>query len=246
MALRKKKSLVDQALDQASGYVDAVKPVVESAYSQAKDFVQDTAIPALQDAGEKVGPALVDAKDKAVPVLVDAKDKAVPVLADARDKATPVLADARAKAAPVIATGAAIAGERASAARELAEAKVAELRGEQPKKTHRIRNLLVLGAVAGGVVVVARKLQGGGKNDNWQSSYTPKPAPASSGSGTGGAPGTPASTPAAPVTPATTSIEDPGGAAPGEAIADATEAPHPVSTPDEPAEVVDVDPDSTK
>ena len=32
-----------------------------------------------------------------------------------------------------------------------------------------------------------------------------------------------------------------GGAAPGEALADQAETPHPVTTPDDPAEVVDVD-----
>ncbi|WP_148615461.1 hypothetical protein [Nocardioides rubriscoriae] len=210
MGLRKKKSLVDQAIDQAGDVVDALRPHVESAYGQARDFVQETAVPALADAYDKAGP----------------------VLADARDKATPVLADARAKAVPLVVSGAALAGEKATAARALAEAKVAQVKGEEPRKRRKLKTLLVLGAVAGGVAVVAKKLQGGGQSDNWQSSYTPSPAPAA---------------PAAPSTPvasAPTSVEDPGGAGPDEALADAVEAPHPVSTPDEPAEVVEIDPDT--
>ena len=35
--------------------------------------------------------------------------------------------------------------------------------------------------------------------------------------------------------------DDEGGSSPAEAIADQAEAPHPVTTPDDPAEVVDVD-----
>jgi len=71
---------------------------------------------------------------------------------------------------------------------------------------------------------VAKKLQGGGQSDNWQSSYTPTPTPAP----------TPAPAP-------TDTADDEGGASPDEAIADQAEAPHPVTTPDEPASVVDVE-----
>lgn len=245
MGLRKKKSLVDQAIDQATDALDALRPHVESAYGQAKDFVQDTAIPALADAKDKAGPALVDARDKAVPVLTDARDKAVPVIAaagaTAGAKAAPLVADARAKAAPLVASGAALAGEKAAAARTLAETKVAQVKGEQPKKRSKLKTLLVLSAVAGGVAVVAKRLQGGGQSDNWQSSYTPTPAPTEAPS--------PTSATAGATTPSTSAerstVQDPGGAGPDEAIADAAEAPHPVSTPDEPAEVVEIDPDKS-
>ena len=58
----------------------------------------------------------------------------------------------------------------------------------------------------------------------------------------------PTSATAGAVTPSTSAerstVQDPGGAGPDEAIADAAEAPHPVSTPDEPAEVVEIDPDT--
>jgi hypothetical protein len=199
MGFRKKKSLIDQAGD----YVEQVKPHAEAAIVSAYDFVQETVVPALADAREKAGPAL----------------------ADARDKAAPVIADARAKAAPVIAAGAAKAAGRAAAARDLADAKVAELKGEKPKKRGRARKVVLFAGVAAGVAFAAKKLQGGGRSDNWQSSYNPSPAP------------TPPSTP--PAAPA--GVDDTGGASPDEALSDAVEAPHPATTPDQPAEVVDLE-----
>ncbi|MDO9494629.1 MAG: DLW-39 family protein [Nocardioides sp.] len=194
MGLRKKKSLLDQANDWATDYVEAAKPHVEAAYESAREFVQDTAVPALLDA---------------------------------RDKAAPVIADAREKAAPLIASGAALAGEKATAAKALADAKVAQLKGEpEPKKGSKIKKFVLFAGIAGAVAVVAKKLQdGNGSSDNWQSSYVPTPPPTS-----------------APA-PAATHADDAGGSSPDEALADAAEAPHPVTTPDEPAEVVDLDPE---
>lgn len=208
MGLRKKKSLLDQANDWATDYVDAAKPHVEAAYESAREFVQDTAVPAL----------------------LDARDKAGPALADAREKAAPVIAEAREKAAPLIASGAALAGEKATAAKAMADAKVAQLKGEpEPKKGGKIKKFVLFAGIAGAVAVVAKKLQGGnGSSDNWQSSYVPTPPPAS------------APTPA-PTEAAATAPDDAAGSSPDEALADATEAPHPVTTPDEPAEVVDID-----
>lgn len=233
MAFGRKRTLVEKAREQAEDYLDAARPAVESALESAKDFVSDTALPALTDARDKAGPVLVDARDKAAPVLADARDRAVSGLSEARDKAAPIVADARDKAAPYVASGAAIAAERASGARDLAEVKLARLKGEEPpRKKRRFVKFLAIAAVAGGVAVVARKLQGGAKTDDWQSSYTPAPAPSPTSA-------TAAPTPAAPQA----GIEDVGGAGPGEAISDAAEAPHPVTSPDEPAQVVEVEPE---
>lgn len=210
MALRKNKTL----LDQAQEYVEAVRPHVESAVVTTKEaiegFVETTALPAWEDA-----------KDRAGTGLADAREKAGPAVKDARAKAAPIVADARAKAAPVVADVAARASEAAAQAKEAADAKVATLRGEEPekKKGGRLRKIALFAAVAGAVGFIAKKLQGGSKQeDSWQSSYVPKPAPA----------------------PAPTPVKDAGGSAPDEAIADAAEEAHPVTTPDEPAEVVDI------
>ena len=138
---------------------------------------------------------------------------------DARAKAAPIVADARAKAAPVVADVATRAQEAAAQAKEAADARVATLRGEEPeKKGGKLRKLALFAAIAGAVGFVAKKLQGSQQTDNWQSSYVPKPAPAS----------------------APAPVEDAGGAAPDEAIADAADDPQPVTTPDEPADVVDI------
>jgi hypothetical protein len=203
MALRKKKTL----LDQAQEYVEAVRPHVESAVSTTKEaiegFVETTALPAWEDAKEKAGPAVKDA----------------------RAKAAPLVADARAKAAPVVADVAARAQEAAAQAKEAADARVATLRGVEPeKKGGKFKKFVLFAAVASAVGFVAKKLQGDKQTDNWQSSYVPKPAPA------------PAPTPA-PVT-------DTGGSSPDEAIADAAEEPHQVTTPEQPADVTDVDTDN--
>ncbi len=145
MGLRKKKTL----LEQAEGYV-------ESAIDQARDFVQDTARPALSDA-----------RDKAAPVVAAGA-------ATLAEKAT----EAREKAAPVVAAGAATIAEKAGEAKGYAENKAAELNGSKPKKRSKIKTLLMLGAVGGAVAFVAKKLQGKtSDNGGWQSSYDPAPPP---------------------------------------------------------------------
>ena len=185
MAVRKNKTL----LDQAQEYVDAVRPHVESAVITTRDavggFVENTAKPAITDA---------------------------------RDKAGPVVADAKAKAAPAVAAGVAMAATKAAEAKEAADARVASVRGEEPakKKGGRLKKVALFAALAGALGFVAKKLQSGKQTDNWQSSYVPKPAPAP-----------------APV-------KDAGGSAPDEAIADAADDPQPVTTPDAPADVVDI------
>ena len=211
MALRKKKSL----LDQASDYVDTVRPQVESAVTTALDAVEDfyekTARPALLDARDKAGPALADAREKAAPYVAEARDRATSALADARENAAPALADARDRAAEV-----------AAQAKEAADARVAQLRGQEPpkKKGSKLKKIALFAALAGAVGFIAKKLQGGGQADNWQSSYVPSPAPA-----------------AAPAPQA----HDAGAAGPDEALSDATDEPHAATTPDAPAEVVDLE-----
>lgn len=218
MGLRKKKTLIDQASD----YVESVKPQIESAVSSARA--------------------------KAAPLLAEARDKAVTATAEAREKAGPALADARAKAAPMIAEGAAvvadkaaigasiaaekaaigrdIAAEKATIGRDLAAAKVAQLKGEpEPKKGGKLKKLLLFGGLAAAAGFAAKKLTADKGSDNWQSSYVPSPPPQ------------------APVRDA---ADDSAGSSPDEAVADAAEAPHPVTTPDDPAETVTIDEDAAK
>jgi hypothetical protein len=201
---------------------------------QAADYV-DTIVEA---ASEKAGPAIAEALDKAGPVWADAKDKAGPVWADAKDKAGPALADAKDKATPLLAAGVAAAAAQASNVADFANEKAAELQGE-PEKKHRLRKLLIITGVGALMVFIAKKLTSGGDQDNWQTSYTPPPPPSPRSSDT-------------PIYDAASAssdepmADDEGGAAPDEALADAAEQAHPVTTPDEPADVVEVEDPSPK
>jgi len=228
MGLRKKKSLIDQASD----YVETVRPQVEAAVG--------TAVVAAMDAAK-------EAKDRAIPLLAEARDKAGPALADARDKAGSEIADARDKAAPILAAGAALAAEKASAGaslaaekaaagREIAAARVAQLKGEPPpkKKGGTLKKILLVTGLAAVAAFAAKQLMGRGKADNWQSSYVPTPAPPAPPA----APSTPPS-PAAPM--AAAEVDDTGGSSPDEALADQAVESHPVTTPDEPAEVISIE-----
>jgi hypothetical protein len=164
------------------------------------------------------------------------QDTAIPALNDAKEKAGPALAEAREKAAPIIASGAAIAAEKATAAKEAADAKVSSLRPEKKKKS-KLKRFLLFSAIAGGVAVAAKKLQAGASSDNWQSSYTPTPPPTPNTA----TPPTPAA-PASGGDPLTDPLpDDTGGASPDEAMSDNADTPHPSTTPDNPAEVVDLD-----
>lgn len=229
MHFGRKKSFMDRAHDYVESVAETVIPQLESALETTRD---------------KAGPVLTEARDRAVPLVVDARDRAVPLLQDARDKAAPMLAEGRALAAEKAAAGAAVAADRASIARDAAAAKVAELRAEPEPQGGRLKKVLLLGgllAVAGAVLAKLRRSQA--DSQNWQSSYTPPPAPAA-----------PAATPPARPTPVAgdpltdpLETDDVAGGAPGEALSDQAESPHEVTTPDAPADVVDVDDaDATK
>lgn len=230
MRLRQKKSL----LDQAGEYVEAVRPQIESAVDKAMDYVEHTALPLLHEARDKAAPVIADARAKAGPALADARDKAAPYVAEAREKAAPIIASGAAYAAEKATVGANLAAEKAAAGRDLAAAKVAELQGKPVKKKGgKLKKLLLLGGLAAIAGAVAKKLQGNPAADNWQSSYVPTPAPR----------------PSAPAPAATSTSDsgdsgdsdDTGGSSPDEALADQAEGAHPVTTPDDPAEVVDID-----
>lgn len=219
MPSRKKK-----LKDQAGEYVDTVRPQIESAATTAKD----EALALLAGAREKAGPALADARDKAAPYLAEARDRATELGAEARDRAVPAVTDAlttaRDRAVPVIASGAAYAAAKTGELSEKAEARAHELAEPEKKKRHWVRNFVLVVLLAGAAGYVARRLQGGGKDDSWQSAYVP----------------TPPAPPATPTTPAATE-QDAGGSAPDEALADEAEAPKPPTTPDAPAVSIDVD-----
>ncbi|GAB3652855.1 hypothetical protein GCM10027596_02520 [Nocardioides korecus] len=254
-AKSRKEKFVEQAQDLAHDLGEAIAPHVEKA--------RDEIAPRLSDARDAVAPRLSDARDAVAPHAATAKAVVAPRLADARDAVAPRLSDARDAVAPHAATArdrivdavgptvsSVYGSARESAVEAADEAKrrsslaAAALKGEPVEKKSGKRKWLFLALLAGGGAFAAKKLTGGSDADNWQASYTP----------------TPSSSPAAPPAPASPSApaaggahvadtqvdlgrigtDDAAGATPGEVAADSTETPHPVTTPDEPAQSVDV------
>ncbi len=226
----RKEKLVEQAQDLAHDLSEAITPAVEKA--------KDELGPRLADAKETLAPKIAGAKETLAPKLAEARDQAAPYVETARDRfvndvvpaVQQAVNEARDQAAPV-----------AEEAKRRGSLAAAALKGEPVQKKSGKKKYVVLIVLAGAGAFVFKKLKGGDESANWQTSYTPKPTPA--------APPAPPS-PAAPMAgshaadtaadSAPTSVGDLTGANPGETLADATEEPHPASTPDAPAEDVDV------
>jgi F0F1-type ATP synthase membrane subunit b/b' len=247
--------------DHASELADTLSPRVEHARDLAAPLLADArtkAAPVLADVRVKTAPLLDDARAKVSPVFEDARARVAPVLVDAREKAAPVLADAREKAAPYVADArdrlttevlpvvtaalATVDAATADARHETAKrgkAVAAALRGEvePPQKKHRGRTLLLLLGLGAAVGAIARTLGKRQPTTNWQSSYTPPPAPTEASSGG----------PVAGVAPdgglhrADRTPDDIAASTPGEAASDATDVPHDATTPDNPVEEIDVE-----
>jgi len=239
MRLRKKKSLIDQAIDQASDVVDAALPVIESAMTTMRDQVREISKEAAEGARELAK----DTKVKAAPLVAEGKILAAEIAEATREVAIP-----KAKAGAL--AGADKAVELASTGRDLAAAKIGEVKAEPQKpKGSKFRKVLVFGGLLAAAGFAARKWRGTQQADNWQSSYTPPTSTtsatgSSTGVTTGGthlAPGVGPDEPVGADDPMVERVsDDQAGASPDEAIADAAEEPHEVTTPDEPADVVEV------
>lgn len=196
------------------------------------------------DLGSRAGATVAEAREKAAPLLADARERTAPLIADAKDKAAPLVAEAREKAAPalneakdrinsdvlpvltaaVAAAGAAtedVRGETAKRGKAVAAALKGEV--EAPKRTHKLRNLLILLGLGGLVAFVVKKKSDREPTTAWQSSYTPTPTSTSGGAHKAEEP-----------------ADDAAGASPDVAAADAAATPHPATTPENPAETVDV------
>ncbi|MGA8210067.1 MAG: hypothetical protein WB441_08940 [Nocardioidaceae bacterium] len=243
----KKKSLRDRAGDLSG----SLSPHVESARGKAGPVIADArekAAPYVADARDRAAHGLADARVKAAPVLADVRDRTAPVLADVRDRTAPVLADARDRftgdVVPAVAAALAAVDESTEDVRHEAgrrgKAVVAALKGEvePPRRTHRLRNLLLLLGLGGAIFAASRKL-GSQQSSTWQSAPTPAPTPDPTTA-------TSPSTEAAAAGGAHLAQEEPmaddvAASDPAEAASDATDRPHPATTPDDPAEQIDVD-----
>lgn len=215
---------------------------------------------------ERLSPHVEVARKEAKLRAAEAREKAAPYVHDVKERTAPAVEGAKAefttKVLPVITAAVAAASEATEEAREEARkrgtATAAALKGEveapRKKESHKLRNLLLLMGLGGLVAFVAKKMSDRDASTAWQSSYTPS----STGSSTGttptySAPGvsaagaaevddTPMGTAAAA---AAAQARDEAGAGPDEAAADAAEAPHTATTPDDPAEEIKVDDDKS-
>ena len=258
-AKSRKEKFVEQAQDLAHDLTEAIAPHVERARDEiaprladARDQIapklseaRDQVAPRLAGARDQIAPRLSEARDQIAPRLSEARDEIAPRLADARDQLAPHVEDARDRLSKGVAAGVAAATPVAVEARRRGSLAASALKGEPVKRTSKKKKLFVFVGLAGLGAFVFKKFRGSDESDNWQTSYAPTPAPA--------APPAPPS-PSAPMSGShaadvATDSEDPGepvGATPGESLSDAAEAPHPVSTPDAPAETIAVeDPDKS-
>jgi ElaB/YqjD/DUF883 family membrane-anchored ribosome-binding protein len=210
--------------------------------------------PALNDARDRITPALEDARDRLAPALEDARDRAVPAAAHARDVArerlTPVLEDARDRAGPAAAHARDVARVKlADAATTVATRLDDRLPDDRTpafiadasanKKGGKLRKVLVFVGLGALAAVVAKRLQSD-STPTWQAA-TPPPSPAPRPAAGAASASTPV-TPAAPQSGAEGGQKpgDTAGGTPGEAASDLVEEPHTPTTPDAPAEQIDV------
>jgi len=227
-----KKTLTDQAAE----FVEQVTPHVEA----ARERIVNEYLPVAQT-------VLTEAREAAIEVAKDARQAAQEAAANA-EKSTRKSRRRAAKKAKAKARGAAAA----VAATPAAAAVVHKVRPESAKPKRRKRFLLLLALVGAGAAVF-KKLRG---DRAAMPSYTrPYAAPAPTAGSTGSTTAsdvhvepdsdlaadamTDAMTDAGPGTQVE-GTTDAGGAFLDEVAADADEEPHPVTTPDHPADVEDV------
>ncbi|HET6652609.1 MAG TPA: hypothetical protein VFH10_08215 [Nocardioides sp.] len=189
------------------------------------DHANDKASVLADKIAPQVESAVGTAREKAGPLLTEAREKAAPAVHDAREKFT-------SDVLPVITAAIAAAGEATEDVRgeskKRGKAAVAALKGEveaPKKKKHRFRKFLLVLGLGGVVAFVAKKLSDRPSTTTWESTPTPAPAPAA---------------PAGAHKAETTEGNDQGGASPDVAAADAAAEPHAATTPDNPAETIDV------
>jgi F0F1-type ATP synthase membrane subunit b/b' len=230
----------DQLVDQLTEAREQAAPYVKDAKERLSD-ARDQAAPYVQDARDQAAPYVKDVKSR----LADARDQAAPLLADARDQAAPYVEDARDRLSKGAAAAVAAATPVVVEAQRRGDLAAAALKGEPVKRKGSKKKYFVFAGLLGLGAIVVQKLRSGGESANWQTSYSPSTAPAAPPAPP--SPSTPAAgTHLADVATDSPASGDPVGATPGEALSDAVEEPHPVTTPDAPAEDVVITEDVDK
>jgi hypothetical protein len=117
-----------------------------------------------------VGPALSDARDAIGPTVEEAKDRLGPVVDDAKDLIARGAEEAKELIAP-------IAAEALKATKERGR-KAAVKAGlvDEPKKSHKLRNLLIVLGIGGLVALLYRKVAGRDSAPQWTASRDVAPS----------------------------------------------------------------------
>ncbi len=136
---------------------------LRSAVHDARDGVQPAAESAMDRIGSATGELVSTVAASVGPALEDARDRVKPAVEDARDRLTPMVEEARDKIAP-LAQQAVVEGKRRGR-------RAAERLGvvEEPKKSHKLRNLVILVGLGGLAAFIYTKMTGKDADPVWTS-----------------------------------------------------------------------------
>ncbi|MGN6251336.1 MAG: hypothetical protein ACTHNS_05925 [Marmoricola sp.] len=245
-------------VNHAKNLRDQATEAAEQVRQQVRQQVAPQVVQRLAEARDQLGPALEQAREQLAPRWAEAQEQLGPILEDARQQ----IDDARIQAAPFLA----MAGERLindvvptvqsavqsalEDAREQAGPLVAEARRRGEAAAAAVsgqddahsgggkKKWLALAAVLAGAAVAGKKVMdsGAGTHAAYPAATAPSPMPTAATSGPIGVPPQPGSSAG--------TADDAAGATPEEALADSSETPHGVTTPDHPAETVRITPES--
>jgi hypothetical protein len=146
---------VQPAVESALVKLGAATELIGSATADAVTAVAGTVGPVIGSVASSVGPAVDDARERLAPLVADARDRIAPVVADAKDRIGPAVDSAKDKIIP--AAGVAVAAGK----RRGQKAAVALGLVEEPKPSHKLRNVLILLGLGGLAAFVYTKLSGG-------------------------------------------------------------------------------------
>ena len=205
---------IKQARKNMEPHLKEARKQVEPRVQHAREVIQ----PYVDEATTRIGPYVEQAKESAEKTWIPAAEEAAHKDQERfKDDVVPAVSAA-------LATAAAASEPYREEARRRGAATLAAVKGEvePPKKSHKLRNLLVLLGLGGIAFFVAKRLTES-EDSAWQTSYEPTPAP-------------PPTTPPRPTVVPDPENHDAGAAGPDEALADAGESPHTPTDPDAPLE----------
>lgn len=181
---------------------------------------------------EKAQDVAHEVADQVKPQVEAATGKAVGLAQEGMKHAGPAVGQGKAVAGGVIAQVVDAAADAAEHAQHFVEEKAqdAGLVEKKKKKGGKFRKFLLFGALTAVIGVVAKKLSEKKEANKWQPA-SPAPAPKAAPTAAAAAAGAGAK-----------ESDDVAGADPAEALSDSVDTPHAVTTPDDPADVVDVPP----